>query len=860
MMKRVFSVWLLLAAGLLLIMGAESCSNEEEKESEESNQNPAETELHKMYSSGVDLINPQQGEPNYSQALEIFKDAANKGDDSSMLATALLYEYGLGAKQDLNSALEYYKKAAEQGSEVAREKVQCLSNTTGEQNKIVFPKESDYTYNEVYITSSNEGIQLVNGNATFVASGSCIKAMDGCGSPLYYSFNNVGHKSKVTLDSKETAASLLIAVLPYVLSEKVDDQTFDKFKNDVKALPLTQQLAKKIDECIVNTGFLNADVIAADYEQAVDELLNLLFEENSNIQSKTIRQSYDKVVPYAKSKAGESGFGGGGSVRVWGENDPPILVLGNDELSGQKISNQSVEFELKESKYDDVKDVWNCKFTITNSYNPFYIAVNKVKLPVTEETVLNGIETYDMLENVIGPFVAPDVLSLKGTWQYVSGSFEGLWDLVTKHELNDYFSPTKDYSIVFESEYDAIAVTSFDSNYPQLIVYYIVKDLAFPLIEKIIEDKITADPSDEYATEAIKALVTKLVLNDKVVKAVWKLKQMMVNGSSDEEVFYAFTSLWDEMLDVFKEYILDELKDGVTGVWIQNASGQMVLSEKGLGLYGTVEKTFGPGLSSVFGGITEARDAAASSLGVWVTAYKNARKAYKALQPLTGFSFKPFTVSVSPKCFAHNNPVVTPGSVSNITIERKYLVHWNNNYCSPDFKIIFDNDKHGVRIGYDNEHYVGASGLILYAANDVDRIFDEELYGQWNMGSVLTDEWVNEKIVFTSDGNVAYYQNGSLLLSESVSVLGIKDAKSIRFDFNPYGWWTGHYHHMDDLKVTINGKLVIDDTFDYFDYNVWEEPVNPDGVKTEDGIMRMEQNRTDQDYHLRSKPISLVGY
>ncbi len=220
-----------------------------------------------------------------------------------------------------------------------------------------------------------------------------------------------------------------------------------------------------------------------------------------------------------------------------------------------------------------------------------------------------------------------------------------------------------------------------------------------------------------------------------------------------------------------------------------------------------------------------------------------------------------YGMSVRPVwCKPFDNPIETSSSVSNITIERKYLVHWNNNYCSPDFKIIFDNDKHGVRIGYDNEHYVGASGLILYAANDVDRIFDEELYGQWNMGSVLTDEWVNEKIVFTSDGNVAYYQNGSLLLSESVSVLGIKNAKSIRFDFNPYGWWTGHYHYMDDLKVTINGKLVIDDTFDYFDYNVWEEPVNPDGVKTEDGIMRMEQNRTDQDYHLRSKPISLVGY
>lgn len=204
-----------------------------------------------------------------------------------------------------------------------------------------------------------------------------------------------------------------------------------------------------------------------------------------------------------------------------------------------------------------------------------------------------------------------------------------------------------------------------------------------------------------------------------------------------------------------------------------------------------------------------------------------------------------------------DNPNINPGSVSNITIERKYYIHWANNYCSPDFKIIFNDGTQGIRIGYFNESYINEYGLILFDCSDVNSI--EQLYNKWNMGSATTDEWVNEKIVLSTDGIVTYYQNGSLLASQSITAWGIEDVKSIKLDFCPYGWWTEHYQYMDDLKITIDGKVIINDQFDYFDYNVWEEPINPDGVRTEDGIMIMSQDRTDEDFHLRSKPISLAN-
>ena len=94
---------------------------------------------------------------------------------------------------------------------------------------------------------------------------------------------------------------------------------------------------------------------------------------------------------------------------------------------------------------------------------------------------------------------------------------------------------------------------------------------------------------------------------------------------------------------------------------------------------------------------------------------------------------------------------------------------------------------------------------------------------------------------------------------ETFDQLGLQDAKTVTVNFHPYGWWTGHYHYMDDLKLTLPDKTIIDDFDDgVIDTSIWQAPVNPDGVREEDGILKMEQLRTDQDFQLRSNPIPLT--
>ena len=77
-------------------------------------------------------------------------------------------------------------------------------------------------------------------------------------------------------------------------------------------------------------------------------------------------------------------------------------------------------------------------------------------------------------------------------------------------------------------------------------------------------------------------------------------------------------------------------------------------------------------------------------------------------------------------------------------------------------------------------------------------------------------------------------------------------------DFSPYGWWYTHYHYMDDFKITTQTDSFSDNFNDgVMDTSFWLPPTNPDGVKEEEGIMKMIQLRTDQDFHLKTREIKL---
>ena len=211
------------------------------------------------------------------------------------------------------------------------------------------------------------------------------------------------------------------------------------------------------------------------------------------------------------------------------------------------------------------------------------------------------------------------------------------------------------------------------------------------------------------------------------------------------------------------------------------------------------------------------------------------------------------------------------GSDNQIVMERDYFVNKANKYCCQESCFRMDNGLQ-LEIRYFNTDYYQGSysntrhGIYIAVGHcdDVNydwNVSDCDYFDAWYIGPVVTDEWVKEKIVFDASGNVHYFMNGEDMGTHHFDMLTqLAYSKTVTFDINPYGWWTGHQHYMDNLKLTLPSQTISDDFNDgVLDQSIWQEPTNPAGVREEDGILKTEQVRTDWPYHLRTHALPLSG-
>ena len=209
------------------------------------------------------------------------------------------------------------------------------------------------------------------------------------------------------------------------------------------------------------------------------------------------------------------------------------------------------------------------------------------------------------------------------------------------------------------------------------------------------------------------------------------------------------------------------------------------------------------------------------------------------------------------------------GSGKRVVMERRYLVNKANKYCYPATCFRMDNGLQ-LEIRYFNtDHYQGSysqtrHGIYIAVGRCEDVNFDWNVkdcdyFDAWYVCPVTTDQWVNEKIEFDANGNVHYYMNGKDMGTHQFEMLKkLANSKTLTFDINPYGWYTGQHHYMDDLKLILPGRTISDNFNDgVLDSNIWQTPTNPSGVREEDGYVKTEQVRTDWPFHLRTKALSL---
>ena len=156
-----------------------------------------------------------------------------------------------------------------------------------------------------------------------------------------------------------------------------------------------------------------------------------------------------------------------------------------------------------------------------------------------------------------------------------------------------------------------------------------------------------------------------------------------------------------------------------------------------------------------------------------------------------------------------------------VVMERRYMVNKANNYCYPATSFRMDNNLQ-LEIRYFNtDHYQGSysnsrHGIYIAVGRCEDVNFDWNVkdcdnFDAWYVCAVTINQWVNEKIEFDENGNVHYYMNGKDMGTHQFEMLKkLANSKTLTFDINPYGWYTGQHHYMDVLKLTLPTSTISD--------------------------------------------------
>lgn len=145
-----------------------------------------------------------------------------------------------------------------------------------------------------------------------------------------------------------------------------------------------------------------------------------------------------------------------------------------------------------------------------------------------------------------------------------------------------------------------------------------------------------------------------------------------------------------------------------------------------------------------------------------------------------------------------------------ITIERMAKVHYSNKYFHGGVCLIIEGVSEPIFvINYANYAYssypyqsrygffISRNGTNPYRSDQNPDDTSERIEPVW-------DTWFNEKVIYDPiTGLLEYYINNSLQLTFNVGnlpELGLSNYR-MQLTFSPGGWWTGHYHYMDDIII-----------------------------------------------------------
>ena len=196
-------------------------------------------------------------------------------------------------------------------------------------------------------------------------------------------------------------------------------------------------------------------------------------------------------------------------------------------------------------------------------------------------------------------------------------------------------------------------------------------------------------------------------------------------------------------------------------------------------------------------------------------------------------------------------------SNNQIVIDRSFFVHeqlynsyWGDHYYYGSLNIRFNGDEDNlIGICYYDDDFENRHGTYLINKQDGE-------VTETRICDATFDAWLSERIVLDlANETLTYYLNNAFVSTLNVPGIASQQMDYYTVWFNPYGWWTGHYHNMDYVNINVDDMFLLASLSDDFNDGViapelWTYTGN--AVLEEDGLLKLQQNVTDQEVHLRS--------
>lgn len=372
--------------------------------------------------------------------------------------------------------------------------------------KIELPGNSTLTPNTVEVYQDGKKVEVTS-EGTFTSTGETFVVKNKDNRTVYLNYSSVGNsltKKAVTLNATETAVSMLIPIIPNILTS-FSDESFQSIKQLLSELPETKSLATAIEKSISKNDYLNIDEVNIEYKKAVDQVIKLigLDEKNSN-------RSYTSALTQRKS---------------------PSVVKGK---------HKGIRIDMKSSNYNETTNAWECTFTAYSdrlSYCSVAQAYNVTQNPDGTYNYEKGDSYTNEMQYILPPMSSSKFLKTFTNWEGLKNYFSETRRLFFDKDFSILdmtydLTKTEDIKMEFTAPNQGIVIlTSKESRY--LEVYNVATLVLTPAI-KAIGQNIKSEGVKKFIKDYVFALMSDmefvnkfaLIMDNTSINKLTKMEQV----------------------------------------------------------------------------------------------------------------------------------------------------------------------------------------------------------------------------------------------------------------------------------------------------------------------------------------------